>query len=95
MLNDKIDIMLNKNSLGLLKIDAAKQSTVQLRCKVNGARELLASHSRVMRESLASHARVARVSLASRSRVTRKLLALSLIAQPSVYYTCIAISHLL
>ena len=69
--------------------------TVQLRCKVNGARELLASHSQVMRESLTSHARVARVSLASRSRVTRKLLALSLIVQPSVYYTCIAISHLL
>ena len=72
-----------------------KETTVQLRCKVNGARKLLASHLQVMRESLASHARVACMSLVSRSRVTRKLLALLLIVQSSVYYTCIAISHLL
>ena len=49
-------------------VSLAVRHTVQLRCKVNGARELLASHTRVARKSRASCPRVALESHANYSR---------------------------
>ena len=74
-----------KHLLLLALVVIVEYTTVQLRCKVNEAHELLVNHAQVTRRLLTS-----------RSRVTRNLLALPLALHPSVYYkTYIAISHLL